>query len=70
MSDDSDQYREYLTHLADGITSITAQDRTASDGAKVLAAAGLIRWSGAPHSSGWAPTPTGRTILTNFRRRT
>ncbi|WP_145941721.1 hypothetical protein [Corynebacterium glyciniphilum] len=70
MSEASD-LREYLTALAAGITAVTDPARRtpqATDVTKVLATAGLVRWSGAPNDSGWKPTAEGRTILTNFRR--
>ncbi|MGP9760211.1 hypothetical protein [Corynebacterium sp. AOP12-C2-36] len=65
---DSDQYREYLIGLADGITAVTDRDRPGTDGAEVLAVAGLIRWSGSPKSPGWTPTAPGRQILNHYRR--
>lgn len=65
----ADQYREYLTGLAAGITAVTTQDRTNTDGAEVLATAGLLRWSGRPKDPGWKPTAAGRHILHQFRQK-
>ncbi|MGP9725429.1 hypothetical protein ACT3SZ_15570 [Corynebacterium sp. AOP40-9SA-29] len=68
----AEEYREYLTAIADGITAVTDPARRqprASDLTSLFSAAGLIRWSGAPKNSGWAATASGRQIVNRCRRR-